>query len=207
MDVHELTPAYALDALDADETRAYEEHLSRCERCRSELATLRESAAALAWAVEAPPPPEGLRARILDAAAAERANVVPLPVRRPWIFRATAAAAAVAACAAIGLGVWASTRNGTNARALSVVLVVGGDRQATLKVSGLPPAPAGKTYEAWIVPHGASAQPAGLFHGGAATTLVRLRGSVPPNATVAVTVERAGGARAPTGAPVLSAQA
>jgi anti-sigma-K factor RskA len=207
MDVHELTPAYALDALDADEARAYEEHLSRCERCRSELATLRESAAALAWAVEAPPPPEGLRARILDAAAAERTNVVPLPVRKPWVFRATAAAAAVAACTAIGLGVWASSLNGTRAQALSAVLVVGGDRHATLKVSGLAAAPAGKTYEAWIIPNGVSAQPAGLFRGGGATTLVRLHGSVPPDATVAVTVERAGGARAPTGAPILSAQA
>ena len=207
MDVHELTPAYALDALDADEARAYEEHLSRCERCRSELATLRESAAALAWAVEAPPPPEGLRARILDAAAAERTNVVPLPVRKPWVFRATAAVAAVAACAAIGLGVWASSRNGTQAQALSAVLVVGGDRHATLTVSGLAAAPAGKTYEAWIIPNGVPAQPAGLFRGGSATTRVRLRGSVPPNATVAVTVERAGGASAPTSAPILSARA
>ena len=207
MDVHELTPAYALDALDADEARAYEEHLSRCERCRSELSTLRESAAALAWAVESPPPPDGLRARILDAAAAERANVVPLPVRKPWVFRATAAAAAVAACAAIGLGVWASSRNGTHAQALSAVLVVGGDRHATLTVSGLAAAPAGKTYEAWIIPNGVSAQPAGLFRGGGATTVVRLHGSVPPNATVAVTVERAGGARAPTSAPILSARA
>jgi anti-sigma factor RsiW len=31
---HGLTVAYALDALDADERRAYEEHLVDCERCR-----------------------------------------------------------------------------------------------------------------------------------------------------------------------------
>jgi len=47
MDLHELTPAYALDALAADEAEAYEEHLAQCERCRAELAELRETAAAL----------------------------------------------------------------------------------------------------------------------------------------------------------------
>ena len=36
--LHDLTAAYALDALDPDEARAYEEHLAHCERCRSELA-------------------------------------------------------------------------------------------------------------------------------------------------------------------------
>jgi len=87
------------------------------------------------------------------------------------------------------------------------VLVVGGDRRATLQVSGLAAAPAGKTYEAWIIPHGVSAQPAGLFRGGGATTVVRLSGSVPPGATVGVTVERAGGAKAPTRPPILSARA
>ena len=35
-----MTVAYALDALDADERRAYEEHLVDCERCRDELGGL-----------------------------------------------------------------------------------------------------------------------------------------------------------------------
>ena len=71
MDVHELTPAYALHALDAEEREAFEAHLAQCERCREELAVLGESAAALAWAVESPAPPPALRAQIL-AAATER---------------------------------------------------------------------------------------------------------------------------------------
>ena len=33
---------------------------------------------------------------------------MPVPMRRPWLVRAPAAAASVAACTAIGLGVWAS---------------------------------------------------------------------------------------------------
>ena len=104
MDVHDLTPAYALHALDEGERERYEEHLPRCERCREELAELTESAAALAWAVESPAPPPTLRKRILAGAAAESENVVPLRRLRPW-----QGIAAVAACAAIGLGIWGAT--------------------------------------------------------------------------------------------------
>jgi anti-sigma-K factor RskA len=206
MDLHELTAAYALDALEAEDAAAYEAHLGQCERCRDELAALSEAATALAWVPNAPAPPPHLRTAILDAVAAERANVIPLPVRKPWVFRATAAVAAVAACTAIGLGVWTATSKGTHAQTVSAVLVVGSDRHATLHVAGLRRAPAGKTYEAWVIPHGAAPQPAGLFRGGPGAA-VRLRGSVPPNAVVAVTLERAGGVSAPTRAPLLSAQA
>ena len=50
--VHELTAAYALDAVEPDEARGYEEHLAGCERCREELASLQTAAGALAYAVE-----------------------------------------------------------------------------------------------------------------------------------------------------------
>ena len=38
--IHDLSAAYALDALDDDERRAFEEHLAGCERCREEVAAL-----------------------------------------------------------------------------------------------------------------------------------------------------------------------
>jgi anti-sigma-K factor RskA len=202
MDLHELTAAYALDALDADEAEAYEAHLAQCESCRAELAELSETATALAFGVDSPAPPPRLRSAILDAAAAERTNVVPLP-RRQWSFRVAAAAAAVAACAAVGLGVWGASRS-TKTEALSAVVVVGADRHATLTVSGLARAPHGKTYEAWIIPAGGRARPAGLFPGGR-TSVVHLRGTVPAGAVVAATVEQAGGATAPTTPPVVTA--
>ena len=203
MDLHDLTAAYALDALDADDVEAYEAHLAQCERCRTELAELGETATALAFGAEAPAPPARLRGAILDAAAAERSNVVPFP-RRPWAFRVTAAAAAVAACAAVGLGVWGATRS-TKTEAVSAVVVVGADRHATMTVSGLTRAPQGKTYEAWIIPRGGHARPAGLFAGGG-TAVVHLHGTVPSGAVVAATVERDGGVNAPTTPPVLSAE-
>ena len=231
MDVHELTAAYALDALDADEAHAYEAHLSQCERCREELAALSEPATALAWAVDAPVPPAELRGRILDAAAADRTNVVPL--RRPWLLRATAAAAAVAACVAVGLGIWASSLLDSvhRARASRVAVAraveiladptsrridVAGARgmvavdptgQAALMLKHLPAAPAGKTYEAWVISPGGSPKPAGMFLGGETTTVIRLELPVPVGSTVAATMERAGGVDAPTGAPVFSARA
>src|SRR5271154_7099073 len=100
-ELHELTAAYALDARDADELETYERHLAGCESCRDELARIAPATAALAYAVPPKAPPAELRERILSAARAERANVVPL---RPRGSRAVVAVAAVAACVAVGLG-------------------------------------------------------------------------------------------------------
>ena len=231
--VHELSAAYALDALDADEAEAFEVHLAQCERCRTELAALSEAAVALAWAVEAPRPPAGLRGSILEAAAAERVNVVSLPSRRPWALRATAAVAAVAACAAIGLGVWAATlshslsseraKQASAATAVQIladpatrrvalngrsgVVAVDPTGRGVLVVQRLPRAVSGKTYEAWVIPAGGKPKSAGLFRGGGPQTVVKLSQTVPRGAVVAATLERAGGASAPTQTPFLSARA
>jgi len=202
MDLHDLTAAYALDALDPEEAEAYEKHLSQCEECRTQLAGLNEGAAALAFGAVAPAPPARLRESILDAAAAERTNVVPL-VRRRWVARGLAVAAAAAACIVVGLAV--SLSQSSHTRVFTVV--VRGNGSATLNVDGLSRAPRGKTWEAWVIPTGTAPRPAGLFPGGASTT-VHLKGTVPQHAVVAVTLERAGGAPggAPTTKPIFSAQ-
>ncbi|MCW2977105.1 MAG: anti-sigma factor [Actinomycetia bacterium] len=231
MDLHELTAAYALDALDAHEAREYEAHLSHCERCRDELSTLAEPATALAWGAEPATPPAALRGRIIEAAAAERANVVPL--RRQRLFRATSAAAAVAACAAVGLGLWANSLHrslhaarsaaASDARAVEILadpaarhipvtgvhgmVAVDATGQGALMLKQLPAAPPGKTYEAWVIAPGGSPKPAGMFQGGGTMTVVRLQKAVPKGSTVAATMERAGGVDAPTEVPVFSARA
>jgi anti-sigma-K factor RskA len=198
MDLHDLTAAYALDALDPDEAEAYEAHLSQCSECREQLAELSEPAAALAFEAVAPAPPARLRAAILEQAGAERTNVVPL-MRRRWVTRGLAVAAAAAACVAVGLGVALSQSTQHQTFAVSVR-----NGKATIHVSGLPALPSDKTYEAWIIPTSSTPRPAGLFHNG--NTTLRLHGTVPPHATVAVTRERAGGAKdGPTMAPILSA--
>jgi anti-sigma-K factor RskA len=203
MDVHDLTAAYALDALDGDEAEAFERHLGQCEGCRVQLAELNETSAALAFGAVAPAPPVQLRASILEAAAAERSNVVPL-LRRRWVARGLAVAAAAAACIVVGLAV-ALTRPHTR---VVVTATVSRDSsgKATLSLSGLSTAPQGKTYEAWVIPKGKPPRPAGTFSSGT-VTVVHLQGTVPQNAAVAVTIERAGGVRAPTMTPIVSVPA
>src|SRR3954452_18465817 len=103
-DLHELTAAYALDALDADDRQAFETHLGGCERCRTELGELAGSAGALAYASEGPAPPESLRDRILVAAREEGpSNVVALRPKRTRLYAGVALAAVAVAPTAIGL--------------------------------------------------------------------------------------------------------
>jgi anti-sigma-K factor RskA len=202
LDVHDLTAAYALDALSPQETEAYEQHLGQCERCREELAGLSEAATALAYGAVAPAPPPRLRTSILDAAREERTNVVPLR-RSRWVERGSMLAAAAVACVAVGLGVSLSQ---PGQQIVTATLSVGSGGKAMLSTSGLGAAPRGKTYEAWIIPAGRQPRPAGLFRGGPDSSLA-LRGSVPRNAVVAVTVEPTGGSSAPTTSPIFSTHA
>ena len=82
----------------------------------------------------------------------------------------------------------------------AMVLVVAPNGQAVLIVSGLPRAPAGKEYQAWVV-EGPKPKSAGLFRGGEARIVIPLGRKVPRGAVVAVTLERAGGVPAPTQKP------
>src|SRR6187399_3442119 len=108
-DPHANVASYALDALDPNEEREFEEHLASCERCREELASLREATAALAYGAAGPSPPPQLKRQILEQARAERPNVAPLHRRRRWAAP-LAASAALAAAFALGVGVWEATR-------------------------------------------------------------------------------------------------
>ncbi|MGZ4383640.1 MAG: anti-sigma factor [Gaiellaceae bacterium] len=206
---HELSAAYALDALEPEDARAFEEHLAHCERCQEEIASFSETARALAYTSQ-PLARPALRARILDVAQSERSNVRRLRPR--WAY-ASAAVAAVAACAALGLGIWAASLHsrldqsqqalrGLPLRGANGSLVVTGDGRAALVISSLPAAPSGRTYEAWVI-RGKAASPAGIFQGGRTVTL-RLTQKVPHGAIVGVTTERAGGVQQPTRAPIVT---
>ncbi len=193
-DLHELAPGYALDALDADERHAFEEHLSGCGRCRSELLELSEAVGTLAFAVDGPAPPPALRERILAAASEEQPTVVALRPRRARLY--AGAALAAAACAALAIGLWAGLSGSGSSSDRLAISLSRADGVAQLTVSGLPAAPAGKAYEIWVI-DGDAPRPAGLFAGGGERT-IRLTRPVPAGSTVAITLERAGGAQAPT---------
>jgi anti-sigma-K factor RskA len=228
--VHELTAAYALDALDEHEEREYEAHLRGCPQCREDLVSLRETAATLAYAVPSAAPPAGLRERVLQQARQQRANVVPL---RPRVSpRLLGGLAAVAASVAVGLGIWAASLSrslddkqdalsrqsqlvgilsdpgaqrvslsGANGR-----LVISSTRNAALVLSQLRPAPEDKTYVVWVITAG-KPRPAGLFRAAGRRAIVRLTLTVPKGATVAVTVEPEGRVDQPTTKPLFSATA
>ena len=71
-DLHSLSGAYALDALEAGSERdRFTRHLSRCQSCASEVRGFREVATAMAFAAAAEAPAE-LRGRVLAAAARTR---------------------------------------------------------------------------------------------------------------------------------------
>ena len=228
--IHELTAGYALDALDPDERRAYEAHLEGCEQCREELAAFWQTTEALAVAASGPAPSTGLRERVLAGAREEPQVVVPLESRRRRTAPILGAIAAVAAVAALAIGLWAAglssdldetraalERERAAAAVLadpasrSVSLQPGGDGrlvvtpagQAVLVVDELGPAPAGKTYEMWVVSHGGTPQRAGLFPGGDGRDVVPVDGIVEAGQVVLVTVEEEGGVDAPTSEPIL----
>lgn len=85
-----------------------------------------------------------------------------------------------------------------------IILVVGARGYGVLVLDGLSPAPAGKSYQAWVIkPNAQAPESAAIFSGG--DVVVPLTTPVPPGAAVAITLERAGGAAAPTQTPKLVA--
>ena len=70
-DAHTLAGPYAMDAISAPDRARFERHLTRCEDCAREIASLREATARLATAAAVSPPP-ALKARVMAAAAATR---------------------------------------------------------------------------------------------------------------------------------------
>lgn len=117
-DVHALSGAYAVDAVDDVERALFERHLADCEACLAEVDSLREAAAQLAETTTTAPTP-ALRASVLaaittvrplppvtgSAAAPDAEQVVPIGRRRRRWFPMLVAAAAVVAACGIGLGV------------------------------------------------------------------------------------------------------
>ncbi|HEY6797276.1 MAG TPA: anti-sigma factor [Kineosporiaceae bacterium] len=89
-DVHMLSGAYAIDAIeDADERHTFEAHLEACEACRVEVRSLRAAVVTLAEAV-AVQPPRSLRSRVM----AEIAVTQQAPQLSPRMPRASSAPAA-----------------------------------------------------------------------------------------------------------------
>ncbi len=223
-DIHALSGAYALDALNDLERAEFERHLATCDSCRAEVESLRDAAGHLADASAAPPPAD-LRTRILASAQSVRPLPPPAPeasVRR-WRIPAIAAAAALV----IGLGVGVATewrpdeppkvqmtladrvRQAPDAQSWTQSLPSGGSVTATRSKSvgvaiwqstGLKPLPSGRVYELWLQAPDESLEPAGLFSAGDGEVV--MRGDAADAIGAGVTEEPSGGSPAPTTEPI-----
>lgn len=242
-DLHSLSGAYALDALEDSERERFEQHLQRCEACRQDVRGLHDTATQLALAVARVPPPQ-LRGQVLDAAARtgqnrpvsdHRAGVQPRHARAPRRARVprligVAAAAAVVAVAVVLGFTQAATQhrldraqaqeqailavlNAPDARIVINRASTGGtgtvvysraSQKMIFTTAGLPPLPASKVYELWVLAP-KSARPAGLLPApGKGGTAPLLASGLAPGDQAGVTVEPAGGTSQPTTKPILA---
>jgi anti-sigma-K factor RskA len=103
-EIHLLTGAYALDALDEVERAAMERHLRDCPSCAIEVAELLETSSWLGAAAGSPPPP-GLRDLVLTAARTtpQLAGSRPARSARRIRFSAAPRQALLAVAAAVAL--------------------------------------------------------------------------------------------------------
>ena len=228
-DLHGLSGAYAVDALDDLERARFERHLAECEDCRAEVASLVEAASLLTETTALTPPPE-LRDRVL----AEVAMVRPLP---PVVFveesRARAprrrlvaglAAAGVLAVAGVGVAAWHPWTDETSASPTAAERVLaapdaasetltfpGGARaklvrsaslhQAVIVTTAMPAAPGDSVYQLWFAQPDDGMVSAGVMPAKADQTVL-LQGDAATATAVGITVEPRGGSPEPTSDPI-----
>jgi len=213
-DIHALSGAYAVDALDDIERAQFERHLRDCETCSNEVESLRDAAGLLAETA-AMAPSAALRERVL----AEIATVRPLPPvvpveeaptrrRRLPTFLAAAAAAVL-----IGTGgvVWQQVSDdGPDSRIDQVLEASDAEKftqtlsggatatvvrsaelnQAVLITEDMPSAPNGHAYALWLQ-HDDVMVPAGIMPTGADNEVL-LSGDAASANGAGITVETAG---------------
>ena len=219
-DIHALSGAYAVDAVDDIERASFERHLAGCPTCRAEVASLRETSALLADAATTTPPPA-----LRDAVLSDITRVRPLPPvtvggpvhRRRW-FPALVAAV-VLALVGVGGAVWQPWRDDASqtlsatdqvlqdpeAQQVTQTLPNGAtatvvrspkEHRAVIVTDDLPPAPDGKVYQLWLQTPSEDMVSAGLMPAGGSTAL--LDGNADDAIGVGLSLEPAGGSEQPT---------
>jgi len=259
-DLHALSGAYALDAVDDIERAAFLRHMAECDSCAAEAGEFREVAARLGDVVEEPP--ARLRANVL-AAIGQTRQVGPVDPPAPGLaagrpaandrpaangprrgrkpapstrtdqrWRRATLATAAAAVVAIA-GTWAvmdarlhhaqsqvnalqadreriyAVMNAKDVSMLGANLPDGGrlaaavsptQREGVAMFAGLPPLPADRTYEMWLIAGDRKTKalllPTGVLGG---TALFDYN---PDSDAFAITEEPAQGSNTPTMAPL-----
>lgn len=223
-DVHHLSAAYALDALDADERTEFEAHLGSCAECTAEVAGFVGVVGNLAETSSAAPPMR-LKSAVMSQLSGVEQVAAPEPAdapvidlaerrRRSFSVSRTLAAAAAIAVLAVGAIVISGTRGGSEyddviaAADAQVVELAGetgtvevvwspGRDQVALRGDGLADLDPTLKYALWAIADGNSI-PAGLFdaENGTIRDVVDV-GDIDPQGW-GITIEPAEGSQTPT---------
>jgi anti-sigma factor RsiW len=211
--------AYALGALEPEESGAIEAHLADCERCRADLRWLEPAVEVIPESVVQVATPPRLKGNLMEvvtreARAEERRRS---PARwRSWVLRpATALAAAAVVLAGI---VGYSLRGEDEGPVTSQVPVEVAPRMegavavleregdsGTLRVANVPPVEGGEVYQLWVR-HGNSVEPSSAFRpdaGGAAAA--NIPAGLEDADSVLVTREPRAGMDEPSSEPIFTA--
>ena len=222
-DIHKFSGAYALDALDDLERARFDQHLTTCDDCRSEVAELRETAALLAETT-AVAPPASLRASVLTGIS----QVRPLPPetrrrevagRRWFPLLVAAALVIITGLGAVAWQPWSDDQSQLSATeqvlqasdAKKVTIDLGEAGRATVVRSvsrnaavivaeDMVPAPEGKVYELWLWSD-EKFVPAGLMPNKPDHTTL-LEGDAAEAGAAGITIEPEGGSQQPTTEPI-----
>lgn len=221
--------AYVLGALPELEAEVLERHLAGCDECRADVAELQPVTNAIARSVPQVEPPASLKKSLMETVDAEAAVRSGSEGRArlqwrgiaAWLGGARPRLAMAGALAVLAIGVVIGVTAGQVSRdagsrtvaaridrklmpAGGAALEVTGDRsRATLKLTGAPAPPAGRVYQLWVQ-RGKTVERGPVFTVRGGSAAKEIPGGVRGANTVMVTLERAGGANAPTGPPIMS---
>ncbi len=223
-DIHSLSGAYAVDAVDDLERAQFESHLDHCAACREEVASLRAAAAELG-ALSAEEPPPSLRGDILDLVGTVRPDP-PLVAERPRRARrwGWALAAAAAVVAVVGAGVtqpWDSSpeqltvaEQVTRAQDADRVAVSFDDGseatvvrsasvgRAVIETRDMAPPPDGQHYVLWLQSSDGAMHAAGVMPEDDADASMVLKGDASESVGAGITIESDPEVTAPTSEPI-----
>jgi len=228
-DIHEQdVGAYVLGALSDEEHTRFVRHLRECHVCRDEVDRLQFAADALPRSVTPLTAPRQLKAAIMGEVEADVREREPVSLGRrlldrlPRLPAVPAKVASVTAAVLLVVGIvggfgLSQVTDGGQERTVTASfdtdrvangsgnLVIGGDDTAggTLRVHGMPSLRENETYQVWLQRDG-EVIPKAMFsvtdNGDGLTAVDDLDGAE----RVMVTREPAGGARSPSGPPVVS---
>ncbi|GAB4273135.1 MAG: anti-sigma factor [Candidatus Promineifilaceae bacterium] len=222
----ELIPAYALSALDAEETAVVTQHLKSCALCQAELEafTAVVDTLPLAAADNDPSPQlkEQLLARVQKTPATEnhfRQQPAIIHTLRTYLAGLHWQTALAFAALVILVGAWFFWQQSQSAILETVPLtatnaapgaegtltITRNGRRATLTVTGLPTLPPNQQYQLWLIQDGQRISGAvfSVNEAGQAEVSVHSERPLTEFSAFGITIEPAGGSPGPTGERVL----